>query len=76
MFFVQIAALTHEADARKLADTLRRENFQAIVRALPVDSLQRVMLGPYTDVESANITVDKLKKAGFDSFIRRESVLK
>jgi cell division septation protein DedD len=70
--FVQVAALTAEAEARELADQLQRENFPAFVRTLPDDSLNRVVLGPYADPASARAELGKLKKAGFDSFIRRE----
>jgi cell division septation protein DedD len=70
---VQVAAVKDEADARKLTDTLRQENFAAFVGTLPVDSLYRVMLGPYADQASARVVLGKLKRAGFNSFIRRES---
>lgn len=71
---VQVAALKEEGDARELTDLLRQKNFQAFVGTLPVDSFYRVMLGPYADQASARVVLDKLKKAGFDSFIRREPV--
>jgi cell division septation protein DedD len=70
---VQVAALTRETDARKLAASLRGKNFEAFVGTLPVDALHRVMVGPYANEASAHVAVDKLKKAGFDSFVRRES---
>ena len=70
---VQVAALKGEADARELTSRLRQENFQAFVGTLPSDSFYRVMLGPYTDEASARNVLSKLKKAGYDSFIRRES---
>jgi SPOR domain/PilZ domain len=70
---LQVAALTQEVDARELTNRLRQKNFEAFVGTLPVDSYYRVMLGPYEDVASARIVLDKLKKAGFNSFIRRES---
>ena len=70
---LQVAALTQEVDARELTNRLRQENFEAFVGTLPVDSYYRVMVGPYADKESARIVLGKLKKAGFNSFIRRES---
>jgi hypothetical protein len=70
---VQVAALTKETDARNLAESLRHENFEAFVGTLPVDKLYRVMIGPYTDEASARIAAAKLKKAGLESFVRRES---
>jgi len=69
---VQVAALTEESGARDLAESLRRENFPASVRVLPVDSLYRVVLGPYTDKVPALSARGKLKRAGFHAFIRRE----
>ena len=70
---VQVAALKEKVDALELTSRLRHENFQAFVGTLPVDSLYRVMLGPYADAASARIVIGKLKRAGFNSFIRRES---
>jgi cell division septation protein DedD len=69
---VQVAALTDESGARDLADTLRHENFPASVRILPVDSLYRVVLGPYADKAPALNARGKLHRAGFHAFIRRE----
>lgn len=69
---VQVAALTREADARDLADSLRQKSFQAFVHSIPSDPLYRVMLGPYASTAAARTAVDSLKKAGFDSFVRRE----
>lgn len=71
---VQVAALAEESEARKLTDRLRQENFQAFVGTLPADSYYRVMLGPYADEVSARTVLGKLKKAGFNSFIRREPI--
>jgi cell division septation protein DedD len=71
---LQVAALTEEIEARKLSDKLRQENFQAFVGTLPVDSFYRVMVGPYPNEASARAVLGKLKKAGFNSFIRRESI--
>lgn len=69
---VQVAALKQESEAREMADNLRHKNFQAFVRTLPPDPLYRVMLGPYANTAAARTAVDQLKKAGIDSFIRRE----
>lgn len=69
---VQVAALTDESGARNLAAELRFDNFPASVRTLPVDSLYRVVLGPYTDKVPALSVRGKLKRAGYHAFIRRE----
>lgn len=69
---VQVAALKQEAEAHELVDSLRHRNFQAFVRTLPADPLYRVLLGPYANTTAARTAVDQLKKAGIDSFIRRE----
>jgi DedD protein len=70
---VQVAALTHETDAQKLANSLRHKNFEAFVGTLPMDRLYRVMVGPYPNEASAHVAVEELKKAGVDSFVRRQS---
>lgn len=67
---LQVAALTREVDARKLADSLRHENFPAFVQTPTVDPFYRVLLGPFADEESARIAQRKLKRAGFNPFIR------
>jgi cell division septation protein DedD len=72
---VQVAALAQEADARKMVEGLRQENFKAFVQASQVDSLYRVTLGPYSDAVSARSSIAKLKKAGFNAFIRREVII-
>lgn len=69
---VQVAAMRQESEARDLAETLRRENFAASVRTLSVDSLYRVVVGPFADKIPALSTREKLKRAGFPAFIRRE----
>lgn len=71
---VQVAALAQEDDARKMAESLRQQNFKASVSTLPGDSLFRITLGPYQDAASARSSVARLKKAGFPAFIRREVV--
>ena len=71
---VQVAALTEEAEALKLTETLRQKNFQAFVSTFPADSYYRVMLGPYPNEGSARDMLGELKKAGFNSFIRREPI--
>jgi cell division septation protein DedD len=73
-FVVQVAAVTEEVDARKLADSLRHKNFPVFVRTPTVDSFYRVLVGPYADDESARIARLKLKKAGFNPFIRHWAV--
>jgi cell division septation protein DedD len=71
---VQVAALSAQSDADEMVTKLKNANFQAVVRTLPVDSLYRVTLGPYSDEASAHAVIEKLKKAGFSSFLRREAV--
>ena len=71
---VQVAALREEVDARELSSKLNHENFQAFVGTLPVDSFYRVILGPFSDEASARVVLGKLKKAGYNSCIRRESI--
>jgi cell division septation protein DedD len=70
MIFVQVAAYTNQADALNLVDSLRAQDFIAFVRPPTTDAYYRVQLGPYTNLEAAQIGKRELEKAGFTPFIR------
>jgi cell division septation protein DedD len=65
-FVIQVSALTHERDAIVFAETLRQMNFPAFVWRRKTDHLYRVVVGPYSDANSALRDKKELKKQGFD----------
>jgi SPOR domain/PilZ domain len=65
-FVIQVSALTHERDAIVLAETLRQKNFPAFVWRRKTDHLYRVVVGPYSDANSALKDKKQLKIEGFD----------
>ena len=70
-FILQVGAMRHGENASALAESLRERNFPAFVWRLGTDRLYRVVVGPYSDVESTMNVKEDLKNQGFDS-IRME----
>lgn len=68
---LQVAALTSETDAFSLAQNLQHKEFPAFVLSPQGDRFYRVQVGPYADLESAQLAKRALEKEGFKSLIRR-----
>lgn len=71
LFGLQVGAFTQEANAEKLADSLRQQNFPAFITSSVDGALNLVHVGPYADEKSARIAQDGLRRAGFNSFLHR-----
>ncbi len=67
---VQIAAVSHAADANTLAEALRHDSFHAIVRTSAADSLFHVQVGPFANLEAAKEMKAKLVDSGYNAFIK------
>ena len=67
---VQIAAVSHAADAETLASALRHDGFAAIVRTTTGDPYFHVQIGPFTSLQSAKTMRAKLAGSGYNAFIR------
>jgi cell division septation protein DedD len=67
--FVQVGAFVQQANASKLAESLREENFPALILSSKNGALYRVHIGPYPDEESAQIAQTELRKMGFKPLI-------
>ncbi|MGA8220625.1 MAG: SPOR domain-containing protein [Candidatus Acidiferrales bacterium] len=70
-FILQVAALSREGDALKMAEEIQGKKFPAFVATLPSDSLFHVQVGPYTDEKSAESAKHSLEQVGFKSIIKR-----
>src|SRR5271163_3091840 len=66
-FILQVAALSREGDALKMAEEIQQKKFPAFVASLPSDSLYHVQVGPYADEKSAATAKHTLEQIGFKS---------
>ena len=66
---LQVAALTHEADAMALANTLRKKNFPTFVQPPQGDRYYHVLVGPYADQKSLENARKGLEAVGFKKAI-------
>lgn len=66
---LQVAALTHEADAMALANTLRKRNFPTFVQPPQGDRYYHVLVGPYADQKSLENARKGLEAVGFKKAI-------
>ena len=69
-FRVQVAALTREADAMALANTLRKKNFPTVVQSPHGDKYYHVLVGPYVDQKAVDNARKGLEMAGFKAIVK------
>lgn len=69
-YFLQVAALTREADALDLAARLRKKSFPSFVLSPQLDKYFRVQVGPYADQKSAEAARKGLEVAGFKAIVK------
>ncbi len=67
---VQIAAVTRAADAQTLANALRHDGFDAIVRTATDDRFFHVQIGPFPSLQAAKTVRGKLADNGYNAFIK------
>ena len=66
---LQVAALTKEADAMALANSLRKKNFPTFVQSPQGDKYYHVLVGPYADQKAVDNARKGLEAAGFKKAI-------
>ncbi len=71
ILFVQVAAVTQEADAYRILNMLKGQHFAAFISPPVNDGFYRVQLGPYRTPEAATASRKALQQAGYKPFIRR-----
>ncbi len=69
-YLVQIAAVRNQDDAKLLSDTLRKQQYPAIITQ-PGDKLFHVQVGPYADIKEAEAIRSRLVGAGYNAFLKR-----
>ena len=66
-FVLQVGAMTHEENAEALAESLHQRDFPAFVSRRGTDRFYRVVVGPFSDVDSTLRVKERLRKQGFDA---------
>ncbi len=67
---VQIAAVTRAADAQTLANALRHDGFDAVVRTATEDRYFHVQIGPFSSAQAAKAVRTRLADSGYNAFIK------
>lgn len=69
--YLQVAAVTQEADAKRLEQELRKLGFPAVIRPPGADHFYRVQVGPFNNAELAAAAQQRLKAQGFRGIVKR-----
>ena len=69
--YLQIAALSQEADAKRLAQELEKLGFSVLLRPPREDRFYRVQVGPFENAELADAAQRRLEAQGFRQIVRR-----
>ncbi|MGH9804723.1 MAG: SPOR domain-containing protein [Candidatus Acidiferrales bacterium] len=68
---LQVAAVSQESEAKRLAKKLVVLGFPAVVRPPQGDRLYRVQVGPFDSTELADAAARRLQAQGFTDIVRR-----
>ena len=68
---LQVMALTKEADAMAVANSLRKKNFPTFVQSPQGDKYYHVLVGPYADQKAVDNARKGLEVAGFKKAIEK-----
>jgi cell division septation protein DedD len=69
-FYVQVAAVSHQQEADKLAGTLHAEGYLVSSRTTPQDTLFHVQIGPYATRKDADLIRQKLIGEGYSPIVK------
>ncbi|MBI4467531.1 MAG: SPOR domain-containing protein [Acidobacteria bacterium] len=69
--YLQVAAVTQESDAKRLAGELRKLGFPSFVVPPRDDRLYRVQVGPFESAELADAAKGRLEAQGFRNILKR-----
>ncbi len=69
-FTVQVAALTKQADAVAVAQSLQKKKFPAYVIPPQGDKYYRVQVGPYPNQKAADAARKSIESAGFKAIVK------
>jgi cell division septation protein DedD len=66
---VHIASVSHQEDADVLVDALRKRGYAVAVRRDPTDDMFHVQVGPFSSLNDANATRQKLLNDGYNASV-------
>jgi cell division protein FtsN len=69
--YLQVAAVSQEPEAKRLAKKLTDLGFPAVIRPPQEDRLYRVQVGPFNSTELADAAARRLQAQGFTDIVRR-----
>ncbi|GAC1634874.1 MAG: hypothetical protein NVS9B14_11420 [Candidatus Acidiferrum sp.] len=69
-FTVQVAALTKQADAIAVAQSLQKKKFPAYVIPPQGDKYYRVQVGPFPNQKAADVARKSIESAGFKAIVK------
>jgi cell division protein FtsN len=69
--YLQVAALSQEADAKRLAQELEKLGFPVVLRPPREDRFYRVQVGPFENADLADAAQRRLEAQGFRQVVRR-----
>lgn len=69
--YLQVAAVTQESDAKRLAGELRKLGFPTVIVPPRGDAFYRVQVGPFDNAELAAAAEQRLEAQGFRQIIKR-----
>ena len=69
--YLQVAAVSQEQEAKRLAKKLEDLGFPALIRPPDGDRLYRVQVGPFDSTELADAAARRLQAQGFTDIVRR-----
>jgi cell division septation protein DedD len=72
-FILQVAAMAQAVNAAKLIEKLRQKHFPAFLPDRGSDTLYRVEVGPYENMDYARTVAGDLKSAGFPVVLKHRS---
>jgi cell division septation protein DedD len=70
-YTVQVAAVSNQQDAERLASALRRKQYAVFVTSHAPDNLFHVQVGPFNDAKQAEAARSRLASDGYNAFMRR-----
>jgi DedD protein len=71
-YFVQVAAVSKQDDAKVLVEALRKKQYAAFAsNGTPSDKLFHVQIGPFGDIKDAEVTRAKLISDGYNPILKK-----
>ena len=70
-YYVQVAAVTKQEDAQALVDALKSKQYAAFANNSSSDKLFHVQIGPFSDINDADVMRAKLVSDGYNPIVKK-----